>query len=77
LRLLPLFGVFLFLLPLLWRTASGPGPNTVQSGVYLFGAWFILIAASFVLSRKLQTGGDRAPSEPAPDDPDSDAGGTV
>ena len=40
-RLLPILGVFLFFLPLLW----GQGASTTTGLFYLFGAWFFLILA--------------------------------
>lgn len=48
----------------------------MQSGVYLFSSWFILIVASFALSRKLQPDEDKAPSEPPGDDKDPATDGT-
>ena len=48
-RLLPLFGAALLMVPLLW--ASGHG--TASGAVYVFLAWFGLIGAAAVLSRRL------------------------
>lgn len=50
-RLLPILGVILFMLPLLW--AAGPGGTTARSGLYLFGSWFVLIAIAAGLARPL------------------------
>ncbi|WP_275393306.1 hypothetical protein [Aliiroseovarius sp. Z3] len=47
-RLLPMLGVFLFLLPLL---ATDIG--TAAQGLYLFTAWFGLIVATAVIARGL------------------------
>lgn len=47
-RLLPVLGVFLFLLPLL-----APDVGTAAQGLYLFAAWFGLIVATAVISRGL------------------------
>lgn len=57
-RLLPLFGAFLILLPILWSPASTRGSDTAPDGIYLFAVWAGLIAAAFLLSRHL--GGDDA-----------------
>lgn len=52
-RLLPLLGLFLFLLPILWRPAETPLADTAPAAVYLFGSWAGLIAAAFLLARAL------------------------
>lgn len=52
-RLLPVLGLFLFLLPILWRPAATPAPDTARGGLYLFSAWLLLIAVAFVLARRL------------------------
>jgi len=51
-RLLPVIGVLLFLVPLLWQ----PGENaTTARGVsYVFVIWAVLIVAAGWLSRKLK-----------------------
>lgn len=60
-RLLPALGLFLFMLPVLWRTAETAEPDTARGGIYLFTAWFGLIVAAFLLSRRLMRAGP--PSE--------------
>ncbi|PZQ95677.1 MAG: hypothetical protein DI533_18760 [Cereibacter sphaeroides] len=52
-RLLPVFGLFLFLLPILWEPGLGEGRRTAQDGLYLFGVWAGLIVISRLLSRGL------------------------
>lgn len=52
-RLLPVLGLFLVLLPILWRPAETPASDTASGGVYLFAVWNILIVAAFVLARRL------------------------
>ena len=61
-RLLPILGVFLFLLPLL---ATGAG--TAGQGMYLFAAWFGLIVATAMISQGLNRWPDMS------HDPDGDA----
>lgn len=58
-RVLPVLGVGLFLLPVLW--SNGGGVALGRMLIYLFGAWFALIVLTFLLSRRL--------GETAPDDP--------
>jgi hypothetical protein len=60
-RLLPVVGVFLLLLPLLW---ASDGKIALTSGemIYFFGAWLFLIVAAAVFARGLRVG-DRAEEE--------------
>jgi len=59
-RLLPMFGVLLVLLPLLWQPAERGETATISLGSFLFTAWLGLIAAAFLLSHALgKSGGDR------------------
>ena len=65
LRLVPVAGLILFLLPLLWlRGPEGPGNATVL--IYVFSVWLALVAVSFVLSRRLSPEDllDAAPQDP-------------
>lgn len=54
-RLLPVLGIFLFLLPILWSQAGpgGPGRSTAADGLYLFFAWGLLIALAALLGPRL------------------------
>jgi len=59
-RLLPVLGIFLFLLPLLWQPADpagdvggGTGVGLTARLVYLFSVWLALIVAAAVLARRL------------------------
>jgi hypothetical protein len=55
-RLLPVFGLVLILLPILWEPdATGAARLTAWEGVYLFVIWAALIAIAAVLSRGLTT----------------------
>lgn len=62
-RLLPAFGGAALMLPLLWRPAESPEPDTAHGLVYLFVVWVVLIAAALALSRGL------APALLAPEEP--------
>lgn len=51
-RLLPILGIALFFLPVLWRPEGGPG--ALSSGfVYLFLTWGLLIAVAALIARRL------------------------
>ena len=52
-RLLPLIGLLLFLVPLLWTPDRADSASTARSTIYVFAVWFGLIAGAFVLSRVL------------------------
>ncbi|SNT16197.1 hypothetical protein SAMN05421763_105278 [[Luteovulum] sphaeroides subsp. megalophilum] len=53
-RLLPIFGAFLFLLPILWEPAATDRRDTAPDGVYLFAVWALLILAAAAMSRGLK-----------------------
>ena len=46
-RMLPVFGLFLFLVPILWKPAETARPDTAPDGLYLFAVWagLVLVAA--------------------------------
>ncbi len=54
-RLVPVFGLVLILLPILWTPgATGAARLMAWEGVYLFVIWAVLIAVAVVLSRALR-----------------------
>lgn len=59
-RTIPVFGALVFMLPLLWTGRGSEAGNTGSAGLWLFFAWFILIVATGLLSRRLK-GMDRDP----------------
>lgn len=82
-RLLPLLGVVLILLPLLWQPAEQGERVTVPLVWFLFSVWLGLIGAAFLLTRALghDTGGqpdsaDGTPLAHEPPPPDADAAAT-
>lgn len=58
-RLVPVFGVVLFLLPGLWHPGPGAARTTAPDAIYLFAVWAALVAAAALLSRRLVAGTDR------------------
>lgn len=66
-RLLPVIGLFLMLLPVLWAPQNTFSRDTAPDGIYLFVVWALLIAVAMLISRSLNTAGDG-------DDPDAPPG---
>jgi hypothetical protein len=60
-RLLPIIGVFLLLLPVLW-TPDGRINLTAIDIIYFFGVWLVLILVAAAFARGLRVG-DRAEEE--------------
>jgi len=52
-RLLPVVGLLLFMVPLLWALNRTDAAATSSTMVYVFAVWAVLIAAAVVLSRAL------------------------
>lgn len=52
-RLLPLLGLFLILVPILWQPAATPEPDTARGVVYIFTVWALLIVAALLIARQL------------------------
>ena len=58
-RLLPLLGVVLMGVPLLWRhDGSAEAPATSQAIIYLFGAICLLVVLCRVITRRLAVGSE-------------------
>ena len=76
-RLLPLFGGFLWLLPILWGPQDTVARDTAWDGIYLFLVWVGLIGAAATLAPGLAKAADDdegAPSdERRPDSAEGDA----
>lgn len=63
-RVLPIVGGFLFFLPILWSPAQSDAPDTARGALYLFSVWIGLIAAAWLIARRLRndpTAGQDAP----------------
>lgn len=61
-RLLPVFGTFLLLLPMLWEPTEAAGRRTAHDGLYLFVIWAGLIAVARLLAPSL-TADDRTDAD--------------
>lgn len=65
-RLLPILGVVLMCLPLLWAGGAEGPVKTTYAMIYLFGLWLALVAISALLVRYLKASDENG-------DPDQDA----
>ena len=54
-RLLPVIGLFLIVLPVLWAPQDTVHRDTAPDGIYLFVVWAVLIALALLVSRSLNT----------------------
>lgn len=52
-RILPMVGLILFLLPLLWTGSGEDAGSTGSAGLFIFAAWLALIVAAASVSRWL------------------------
>ncbi len=57
-RFLPVFGLLLWAVPLLWSTSDEQAVPSSGALTYIFGVWAALVLAAFVLSRHLRRGED-------------------
>lgn len=59
-RMLPVFGLFLFLVPVLWKPAQTARADTAPDGIYLFVVWIglVLVAALMAPGLADESGSD-------------------
>ncbi|MDA9019847.1 hypothetical protein N9H60_01550 [Flavimaricola sp.] len=57
LRLLPVLGAILWMLPLLWPKGSDEGYSNGNALIYIFAVWVLLIGAALLMSRRLRPEG--------------------
>lgn len=59
-RMLPILGLFLFLVPILWDPAETLRADTAPDGLYLFGVWIglVLVAALMAPGLADESGSD-------------------
>lgn len=60
-RLLPIFGMFLVFLPILWAPDASGGRETAPDGIYLFLIWGGLIVVAALMAPGLRDGTDDVP----------------
>lgn len=53
-RAMPVLGVVLLMLPLLWSVDGGPATSNADATLYVFAVWCLLIILSAVVSRALR-----------------------
>lgn len=65
-RLLPLLGLALWMVPLMWGVPNKPGePTPIADALrYIFGVWVLLVLAAWALWRRTRDTGDDARAEP-------------
>ena len=52
-RLLPVLGLLLWAVPLLWPSGDAPAVRSSGALIYIFGIWALLVCATFLLSLRL------------------------
>ncbi len=72
LRLLPVLGALLFIVPVLG--GPGRGLSTVGVAGYLFAAWAVLIVLTAVLTRRVRRAGAGGPGDEPGDEPGAGSG---
>lgn len=83
-RALPVFGAFLFCLPVLWSRPDGaagaPRPDLAEQGLYIFAVWGALVAVAGIVALRLRGGEIPGGTRPLPEEmrgrgPGGDGGG--
>ncbi|NBE08771.1 hypothetical protein [Paragemmobacter ruber] len=49
-RMLPVLGLFLFLLPILWSPGETAEADTATDGLYLFAVWIVLVLVAALMA---------------------------
>ena len=71
-RLLPVFGGFLVLLPILWAPSGTDTRDTARDGIYLFVIWAVLVGLAAWLAPGLANAADRDDDTAPPDGAEDD-----
>lgn len=53
-RMIPVFGLFLFLVPLIWPDVEDAKPNLAARGIYIFVVWIGLVLSTALISHRLK-----------------------
>ncbi len=72
-RLLPVLGVALMCLPLLWIGEHLTPTSTTYAMIYIFGLWLALVVATGLLARHLKDSGVRGQDDQPRDEPGGEA----
>lgn len=62
-RLLPLVGLVLWVIPLLWRSGTAEGTSNAAALLYVFGVWVLLIVFSAAIIRALRVNDEPSEAE--------------
>ncbi|MCH2095761.1 MAG: hypothetical protein MK160_11680 [Rhodobacteraceae bacterium] len=54
-RLVPVLGLLLWLVPLLWPSEGDSRPAMSTAILYLFGVWIFLVVIKFLIARPLRS----------------------
>ena len=54
-RILPVLGLILWLIPLMWQEGSDDAVGNASAMQYIFGVWVLLILLAFVISRRIRS----------------------
>lgn len=60
-KILPLIGLVLWLVPLLWPVEGEARVSSAGAIIYLFAVWFVLVVGKAVSARALRDAGDMDP----------------
>lgn len=76
-RLLPVIGLVLLMVPLLWTEGRPDGTRTSHAIYWIFGVWAGLVVATGLLARGAEHGDDAMPPRPQapPPGPGGEGGG--
>ncbi len=66
-RMLPVLGIVLWLMPLLWRRAAGETGGAGSAVLFVFVAWTVLILLAALIAHRLRPDGSGADDAPAHD----------
>lgn len=72
-RLLPVFGGFLILLPILWAPTETGARDTARDGIYLFVIWAMLVGLAAWLAPGLAAGGEESGDAAPPNGTEDDS----
>lgn len=63
-KILPLIGLMLWLVPLLWPTEGAEQVSSANATIYIFAIWFVLIVAKAISVHAFNAGGSQKDEVP-------------